>query len=161
MVPNHVVRDVRLSWKARGLLVWLLSMPDHWRTSSMALAKQGPDGREAVRTGLSELAAAGYLQRRKTQAADGTWSTSTYVFDTPQDPVQNVAASPQPACDYPTPVNRTPKQRTISNDLPVKSVKVSNVRTRLCRACLGTGHQVTGSSTITSCATCHGDGLAH
>lgn len=83
VIRNGVINDHRLSWKARGLLVYILSKPDGWRTNSQHLAKIGPDGRDAVRTGLEELRQAGYLDRTKAQDSQGRWSTTTTVYDHP------------------------------------------------------------------------------
>ena len=85
IVPNDVLRDVRLSWKARGLLAYLLSLPDDWRTSSDRLARLGPDGRDAVRSGLRELEELGYLVRRRIQSSTGRWSTELIITDEPVD----------------------------------------------------------------------------
>ncbi len=92
ILPNAALNDQRLSWKARGLLAHLLAKPPLWRTSSRRLALHGPDGRDAVRTGLAELEQAGYLVRDRIQdAGTGRWSTLSTVFDTPQcvQPVHN------------------------------------------------------------------------
>ena len=32
VVHNELIEDSQLTWKARGILVYLLSKPDHWRT---------------------------------------------------------------------------------------------------------------------------------
>lgn len=85
VLPNDAIRDDRLSWKARGLLVWLLSQPAGWQASSTHLAKMAPDGRDAVRTGLAELEDAGYLRRKRYQDPLGRWRTDTYVHDHPVD----------------------------------------------------------------------------
>ena len=85
ILPNNALRDPMLSFKARGLLAYVLSMPDHWRTNSHQLALIGPDGRDAVRTGLTELEARGYLIRTKTQGPDGRWATTVTVYDHPVD----------------------------------------------------------------------------
>lgn len=85
ILPNGVLRDMTLSFKARGLLAYILSQPDNWRTTSADLALVGPDGRDAVRTGLTELEARGYLVRLKHQAPDGKWRTTTHIYDTPVD----------------------------------------------------------------------------
>ena len=74
-----------LSFKARGLLAYILSQPDHWRTNSHQLALVGPDGRDAVRTGLHELEARGYLVHTRQQDKAGRWSTITTVFDHPTE----------------------------------------------------------------------------
>lgn len=91
VIRNGVINDHRLSFKARGLLVYILSKPDGWRTNSAHLAQIGPDGRDAVRTGLEELRQAGYLDRTKAQDAAGRWSTTTTVYDHPAggNPVHN------------------------------------------------------------------------
>ena len=85
IVSNTIVRDHRLSWKARGLLIYLLSQPDHWRASSAHLASISPEGIHAVRTGLKELEAAGYLRRARHQRPNGTWQTDNIIYDQPVD----------------------------------------------------------------------------
>jgi hypothetical protein len=87
IISNHVIRDHRLSWKARGLLIYVLSQPDHWRTSSAHLASISPEGIHAVRTGLKELEEHGYLRRTRSQQANGTWRHDIIIYDSP---VENV-----------------------------------------------------------------------
>lgn len=89
VLPDEALNDERLSWKARGLLAFLLSKPDHWRTTSAHLAKVAPDGRDAVRAGLTELEDAGYLVRRKYRDERGRWKQDTYVYDNPEQHVDN------------------------------------------------------------------------
>jgi len=88
VVHNELIEDDRLTWKARGLLVYLLSKPDHWRTTGAYLASQSPEGLHSVRAGLQELERAGYIRRIRKQNTRGQWSTYTVVFDKPQ-PVDN------------------------------------------------------------------------
>jgi hypothetical protein len=83
VIRNSVLRDDRLSYRARGLLVAILSRPDNWRVSRDRLAAEGREGRDAVNTALNELEAAGYLQRVSTQHPDGRWTTELVVHDTP------------------------------------------------------------------------------
>lgn len=85
MISNAALRDERLSWKARGLLAYLLSMKTGWDTSVRRLAGAAPDGKSAVETALTELEALGYLSRRQTRAEGdeaGRFSvTEYYVCD--------------------------------------------------------------------------------
>lgn len=84
LVRNDVVRDTRLSYRARGLLVAILSRPDNWRTDSTQLAREAKEGRDAVRAALNELKLAGYLIQTKRRDEKGHWVTETVIFDTPQ-----------------------------------------------------------------------------
>jgi len=84
VIQNRIIEDRTLSYKARGLLVFILSKPDHWRTNITHLAGQSPEGYYSVQTGMRELEAAGYITRTKKQNGAGQWSTVTTVYDTPQ-----------------------------------------------------------------------------
>lgn len=94
IMANETIRDATLSYKARGLLLYLLSLPDDWTVSSEHLARVSTrDGRDAVRTGLAELEAAGYLKRWRHQDDRGRWVNESIVYDRPQhgeNPVDNL-----------------------------------------------------------------------
>jgi len=76
--------DNRLSWKAVGILWYLLSHPDGWRFYRADLISRHTDGKDAVQTGLRELRDYGYL---KTVASKGTAGTfdgqSWYISGVP------------------------------------------------------------------------------
>lgn len=86
IVSNQVARDSRLSYKARGLLLSLLSRPDDWRVAgARQLAHtDGPDGETAILAALSELEEAGYLRRERHRNPDGTFNHISTIFDQPQ-----------------------------------------------------------------------------
>lgn len=69
--------------RALGLLIRLLSRPDNWKTTSETIAREFDCGREQVRSVLRELADAGYMELKKEQNEQGHWSSSWFVFDTP------------------------------------------------------------------------------
>lgn len=91
VLRNQVIRDSRLSYRARGVLVTILSQPDHWKTDARTLERGGAEGRDAIRAALRELEATGYLVRQRVQDDRGRWSTASIVYDDPQaapEPVQ-------------------------------------------------------------------------
>lgn len=85
-VRNRTVRDKRLSYKATGLLVYLLSLPDDATVDRVGLARSKRDGQDSVMTGLRELAEAGYIEYRKVQDERGRWKTEATVREAPRRP---------------------------------------------------------------------------
>lgn len=99
IISNDIVRDNRLSYKARGILLELLSRPDNWRISADALAASGKDGRESIMSGLKELREVGYIVTTRTQDEKGHWSTESIVYD---EPKSGFPKSDKPKSDNPT-----------------------------------------------------------
>ena len=69
IVPNKAIKD-KLSWAARGMLLYLCSKPETWDVCMEDLIKQTTgsakrSGRDAVRSIMKELIECGYM--RKTQ----------------------------------------------------------------------------------------------
>jgi hypothetical protein len=122
---NEIVRDSRLSYKARGILLEILSRPDNWRINADALASSGVDGRHAVLSGLKELRDLGYIITKRHQHENGQFETVSYVYDTPQ--VTPEAGNPTP--DNPTSENPTPKEEPIKKNLIRKNSPATNVAT--------------------------------
>lgn len=90
MIANEALENADLTWRARGVLAYLLSRPEGWSTSAERLAAMSPkgkEGRDAMRAVLNELEAAGYIRREKTQDSRGRWATTLVVYDYPEPPV--------------------------------------------------------------------------
>jgi hypothetical protein len=85
MIRNDVVRDKRLSYRARGLLCAMLSYPDNWNFNRDWLAEQSEgEGQRAVRGALQELEHYGYLRRERIKLDKGRFGWEHVVYDTPQ-----------------------------------------------------------------------------
>jgi hypothetical protein len=84
VVPNSIARDGRLSFRARGLLVMLLSLPSEWHLTTDSLAEDNPDSRTAIRAAMQELRHAGYVELVTERGSDGRIRRHLEVFDTPQ-----------------------------------------------------------------------------
>jgi hypothetical protein len=122
-IRNEVLRDQRLSFKARGVLAYVLSMPDNWRSTAEDIASQGKEGRDAIRTALKELEELGYVQRRKVRGPDGRIATVTTIFDVPCAPETGYPAPDEPAAGEPTPDNPSslehcPKNTVKNTEIP-------------------------------------------
>ncbi len=82
------IEDENLSWRARGMLAYLIGRPPNWEISVNQLTKASDsDGRRAVQSTLKELEQANYLIRYpyhnpETGLMDG-WKS--IVFETPSD----------------------------------------------------------------------------
>lgn len=100
-VESTTVRDTSISFRALGLLTYLLDQREGWQVRSDQLSKgEGREGRGAVRTALRELAAKGYyrLERRRLRSGKcvmGTavseypveqWIKDHEIFSTASDP---------------------------------------------------------------------------
>lgn len=100
---NELIRDRRISWKALGILVFVLSLPDNWklRLSHLSKEKEVGSGRDATRAGLRELEQAGYLCIQRERGECGKFvRTSWLVTDRPGD----FDVDP-PGSDFPNTVN--------------------------------------------------------
>ena len=113
VVPNQILNDGRISFKAKGLLVFILSKPDHWRTPTSHLASIGPDGRQAIQSMMRELEQAGYVVRRRYQdQATGQWRYDVLVFDCPH---LGTRPDEQLSTDCPQPQTASPAEGKCSD----------------------------------------------
>jgi hypothetical protein len=84
-IPNTIARHGRLSLEARGLVLYLLSLPDGAGATVDKIASKVSNGRRSVSMAMNELIEAGYVKRAKLQDPEtGRWITITTVTDTPE-----------------------------------------------------------------------------
>ncbi|MFH5884090.1 hypothetical protein ACG2F4_07245 [Halalkalibaculum sp. DA3122] len=84
-IDKRSLEDDRLSWKAKGILAYLLSKPDNWEVVIDDLQKHATDGRDSCRTGLRELEEKGYIRKHQERGSDGLFKPVEYqVFETPE-----------------------------------------------------------------------------
>lgn len=84
IVSNNIVRDQNLTWKARGIFVYLYSQSDEWDFYETEVAKHSTDGRDSLRSGLKELEDNGYLVRKRNRNEKGQLVNSEWIiYDNP------------------------------------------------------------------------------
>lgn len=83
---NKLLRDSEISFKARGLLTYMLSMPDNWKFYVSELATHSKkEGESAIRSAIEELEKAGYMKRVRQRGEKGRFSSvDWYVYDEPK-----------------------------------------------------------------------------
>lgn len=83
VIARSTLQDSRLTFRARGLLAYMLSKPPGWRFASDRIAAESLEGRDAVRVALNELVAAGYLRRTRGRGGNGTIATTIEIVARP------------------------------------------------------------------------------
>ncbi len=62
VMSNYHLKDNNLTLKSKGLLSWILSLPDDWDYSLAGIVKCCKEGETAVKAALKELQKYGYIQ---------------------------------------------------------------------------------------------------
>lgn len=88
-VDNTVLNDTSLSWKAKGLFVYLWSQADEWEFYETEVVKHSTDGIRSMRAGLHELEEKGYLSRKRERVGNRLKGSIWLLSETPQK-LQNV-----------------------------------------------------------------------
>jgi uncharacterized phage protein (TIGR02220 family) len=84
-ISNDLIKNRELSWKARGILTYILSLPDDWDINLEELAKHSDkDGVDSFRSGWKELQDKGYVNRERIRNEAGKIvSYATFISDSP------------------------------------------------------------------------------
>jgi hypothetical protein len=125
MIANSMLQDESLSFRARGVLASILSRPPGWRTNSEMLAQQGREGRDAIRTALTELERAGYLRRTKERNADGTFASVSEVSDAPMSNEEQAAQGDVEQAFDPAPGNPAVDNQAVTTKTENKDISSS------------------------------------
>lgn len=129
ILDKQVSEDGRLSWSARGMLVFLLGKPDHWQINIEALVNctadsARPDKKTAVYAIIKELLSAGYMTKHK----HGSGALDYVIYDAPQlQPIDCKPDSGNPNLDNPN----LGFQPLVSNEGEVRIEKAENTAAKI------------------------------
>jgi hypothetical protein len=79
MIERIIFEDDGLSWRAKGLLGYLLSRPDNWSVCVADLCNRSTDGRDSCYAALKELGEAGYISKESKKAEAGRFAGYDYL----------------------------------------------------------------------------------
>ena len=80
VMSNYHLRDKTISFKAKGLLSLMLSLPEDWDYTLAGLARISLEGKDAIRAAAVELEKAGYVHRRQTTDKVGKFGSNEYII---------------------------------------------------------------------------------
>lgn len=116
IMPNKPLRDQSLSYGARGLLGFMLTLPEDWDYSFGGLVKVSKEGKAAVRTLINELKEAKYIKISQSRNEKGYYQYNYEVYEIPYDMFIKTANNPTP--DFRTSDERnSDNQRQINTKL--------------------------------------------
>jgi len=85
-MSNFHLRDNNITHKARGLLSYMLSLPDDWDYSLAGLVKISKENKSAIRSALNELKEYGYLIIEKIYPNNSKSGRIEYIYNIYEKP---------------------------------------------------------------------------
>ena len=76
-IPNELLNDRELSWKAKGLFCHMASKKDGYNFTVRSIARQFPDGKSAVYSAMDELKERGWVNYYRNPNGTGKYTLNT------------------------------------------------------------------------------------
>ena len=133
VMSNYHLRDKTISFKAKGLLSLMLSLPEDWDYTLAGLARISLEGKDTIRAAVVELEKAGYVQRHQTTDKAGKFGSNEYIIreypvshePPPEGPSSASPLSGNSMTEEPsTASTQTEKATQIIKDLQTKENKI-------------------------------------
>ncbi|HFJ9455951.1 TPA: DnaD domain protein [Bacillus cereus] len=109
-INNTGLRDERLSWKAKGILAYILSLPDDWVFYMEEIATHAKDKISSLYSGMKELKKHGYVKRFPVKDGKGKiikWETIVYEVPQEENPHVEIPQMDIPQMENPYIENQT------------------------------------------------------
>lgn len=144
-MSNYHFREKDMSLKAKGLLSLILSLPEEWDYTLAGLAMLSKDGKDSVRTALTELEEFGYVETARIRDEKGRLKGTEYIVrempvssipdkeasvlkePTLEKPVLEEPALEKPILEKPTLENPTLEKPTLENPTQLNT-NISNTK---------------------------------
>jgi hypothetical protein len=130
-IPNSVLNNPNLSWKAKGILCKLLSNKSDWAVYKSQLQQFSTDGRDSTTAGFNELIDKGYIVAIRRHNDKGQFAGYDYVvYDEPiaEQPITDNPLTVKPSLINTNLINTKEINTNIYNIL-----SKSELQSKLCR----------------------------
>ena len=118
VLDNTFLKDKSLSWKAKGLMAYFLSLPDDWIIHFSEIEKHATDGKASLRSAINELKEKGYLKAEQ-KRVDNRFAEMVYTII--ENPAENF-----PLTDF----QKTEKQKTgnqFTENQPLQNININKL----------------------------------
>jgi len=88
-INKKCLEDDSLSWKAKGVLCYLLSRPDNWQICVGQLVAVSIDQGHSTKSAIKELIKAGYIKRSQKKLENGRIDGYEYTIEVNNEPITN------------------------------------------------------------------------
>ena len=83
-ISNQLFKNKGISLKAKGLMAYLLSLPNDWNLTINGIVACSKEGRGAIRNTFTELISAGYIERIQIRDKGKFVGYDYFVFEQPK-----------------------------------------------------------------------------
>lgn len=111
-ISRKALQNPSLSWKAKGLLAYLLSLPEDWQIYIKELPNHCRDGIKATRAAFRELVQIGHISGQKRRNEKGQYLGFEYVV---REVSLKVADKPKEKANHPRAQKRHAAKGTLHN----------------------------------------------
>lgn len=138
VISNIPIRDKNLSLKAKGLLAFVLSLPDDWTYSIKGLEHELKENHSTIVKILAELEKYGYFEKVVNRGDHGRFKNYEYIFYEVPKNVEKTGGSPystlphtvKPHAEKPHAVNRS----LLNKDIQSKEEQSTDLTKSNCSA---------------------------
>ena len=127
-MSNYHLQDRNLTYKAKGLLSFMLSLPDDWDYSLKGLCAISKESRDGIRSILKELQEHHYLEIEKTRGDKGYFEYNYLIYEIPhyinKEMIKNTPDTGNPYLDVPDmeiPTQINTKEKIDKDDKTISS----------------------------------------
>ena len=128
IMSNYHLQDRNLTYKAKGLLSFMLSLPDDWDYSLKGLCAISKESRDGIRSILKELQEHHYLEIEKTRGDKGYFEYNYLIYEIPhyinKEMIKNTPDTGNPYLDVPDmeiPTQINTKEKIDKDDKTISS----------------------------------------